>query len=81
VHPVSVIPNSAHQEIRGVRYQCRECADTNFCYKCYNSRHKLHVERHSFEGIGPELAPMYSPSETSSSTEGDGDDSDSDSDS
>jgi hypothetical protein len=50
--------------------------DFNFCYKCYNSRRKLHVEAHSIEGIGPELVSVYSPSETSSSREGADDESD-----
>jgi hypothetical protein len=37
------------------------------------------MEGHLFEGIGPEFALTYSPSETSSSAEEDSDDSDSDS--
>lgn len=54
------------KEIRGLRYECRDCLDFNLCYKCYNSRRKLHTEGHSFDEIGPEFASSYGDSETSS---------------
>ncbi|KAH8805995.1 ankyrin repeat-containing domain protein [Xylogone sp. PMI_703] len=60
-------------EIRGIRYQCKDCLDFNFCYKCYNSRRRLHIEGHLFDEIGPEFASTYGNSETSSHLESESD--------
>jgi hypothetical protein len=46
---------------------CFSNINFGFCYKCHNSRRRLHNEGHLFNEIGPEFASMYSMSETSSS--------------
>ncbi|KAN0068216.1 Ankyrin repeat-containing domain protein [Elaphomyces granulatus] len=58
-------------EIRGIRYQCKDCLNFYFCYKCNNSRSRLHTEGHLFDEIGPELMFASDSSETSSDSEED----------
>ncbi|KAK4060966.1 hypothetical protein Trihar35433_9891 [Trichoderma harzianum] len=41
-------------EIRGIRWECQQCADQfSFCFKCFGRRDDIHDSGHSFEEIGP----------------------------
>ncbi|RYO88272.1 hypothetical protein DL766_003716 [Monosporascus sp. MC13-8B] len=39
----------------GFTYSCKTCIDFDFCYKCYNSKHRIHWPGHEFEKHGPEF--------------------------
>ncbi|XDG00927.1 hypothetical protein ABKA04_000542 [Annulohypoxylon sp. FPYF3050] len=42
-------------DCNGLSYKCKSCMDFDLCYKCYNSRDKIHPSDHEFEEVGPEF--------------------------
>ena len=41
----------------GINYNCETCLDFDLCYKCYRSRHLIHLD-HPFKMIEPEYEPV-----------------------
>ncbi|KAG6356898.1 hypothetical protein INS49_014773 [Diaporthe citri] len=64
----TILCSFCHLLCRGLEYNCKTCPDYDLCYKCFNSKDKIHPADHEFGVTGPEfeLASVHSDSRSPS---------------